>query len=187
MTSASLPCAGGWLAAALAACVAAGCSPPPPVAAPAAKPPASGHAHDHGHDHGHDHDHAKTDAKTDTNGSEHDDHEHPQTLTAGLAELETLTADLAEKLADDAGEAADDAVHGIAHLLEDLRSLARKEVADGAAAAATKALDELEECFGKVDEAFHTADDKADPPAKVLDTVKDRVEAAIKVLKEVVR
>jgi hypothetical protein len=77
-------------------------------------------------------------------------------------------------------------VHGIAHLLEDLRGLVRKELTEGEASkAATAALDELEECFSKVDEAFHTADDKADPPAKVFDSVKARVESAVKALKEV--
>ena len=186
----------------IAACLVAGCSPPPPVAAPAVHPASADHGHDHGpgddHDHGTpDHDHPAAPAaaaaappaeKDHEHEHEHDDHEHPLTLVAGVAEFEKLAAGLGEKLADDAGEAADDAVHAIGHLLEDLRGLVRKELAEGEAAkAATTALDELEECFGKVDEAFHTADDKADPPAKVLDSVTARVEAAIKALKEVLQ
>jgi hypothetical protein len=188
----------GLLVAGIAACLLAGCNPPPPVAAPAVKPASADHGHDHGHSHDHDHgkpdhDHPATPAPAATaqpaeKDHDHDDHEHPLTLAAGIGEFEKLAAGLGEKLADDAGEAADDAVHAIAHVLEDLRGLVRKELAEGEAAkAATTALDELEECFSKVDEAFHTADDKADPPAKVLDTVKDRVEAAIKALKEAVR
>ena len=186
----------GAFVAGTAACLVAGCSPPPPVAAPAVKPAAQA-SHDHDHGHGkadHDHDHAPAPApvaateKPVEKGHDHDhgDHKHPQTLVAGVEELEKLAAGLGEKLADDAGEAADDAVHGIAHLLEDLRGLVRKELTEGEASkAATAAIDELEECFSKVDEAFHTADDKADPPAKVFDSVKARVESAVKALKEV--
>jgi len=147
--------------------VATGCSPT------ASRPPATAavaDAHDHEHVH-HDHDH---------------DHDEPESLADGLGKLASLTDDLAEKLADNAGEAADDAVHDIGHLLEELREWAKSEGFEGdAAAAATKALDELEECFGKVDEAFHAGDDKADPPAKVLESVKERVEAAFESLKAV--
>jgi hypothetical protein len=90
-------------------------------------------------------------------------------------------ADLAEKLASNAGEAADDAVHDIGHLLEAVREHATKA---GLTDAATKALDELEECFGKVDEAFHSAEENADPK-KVLESVKERLDAAFKALTEV--
>jgi ElaB/YqjD/DUF883 family membrane-anchored ribosome-binding protein len=141
---------------------AAGCSPTasPPV------PAAGAGSHDHGHA---DHDH---------------DHDEPESLADGLVTLASLTDDLAEKLADNAGEAADDAVHDIGHVLEELREWAKSEGFEGeVAVAATKALDELEECFGKVDEAFHTADDKADPPATVLASVKGRIEAAFESLK----
>jgi len=42
----------------------------------------------------------------------------------------------------------------------------------------------LEECFGKVDEAFHSAEANADPK-KVLESVKERIESAFKALSEV--
>ena len=74
-------------------------------------------------------------------------------------------------------------MHDLGHLLEVVREFANKEsFAGDAAAAVTAALDELEECFGKVDEAFHSGDEKADP-AKVLDSVKERLTAAFKALK----
>jgi ElaB/YqjD/DUF883 family membrane-anchored ribosome-binding protein len=112
------------------------------------------------------------------------DHDEPESLADGVEILGSLTKDLAEKLADNAGEAADDAVHEIGHLLEELRDWAQKEGFEGdAATAATKAIDELEECFGKVDEAFHSGDDKADSPAKVLESVKERLDAAFRSLK----
>ena len=114
--------------------------------------------------------------------SDHDhDHDEPTSFADGVAKLKSLGEDLAEKLANNAGEAADDTVHDIAHLLEAVREHATKA---GLTDAATKALDELEECFGKVDEAFHSAGENADPK-KVLESVKERIDAAFKALTEV--
>jgi hypothetical protein len=126
---------------------------------------------------------------TPTSATAHDDHDHdhdePTSFADGIAKLESLGGDLAKKLGEGAGEAADDAVHDLGHLLEVVREFANKEsFAGDAAASVTAALDELEECFGKVDEAFHSGDEKADP-AKVLDSVKERLTAAFKALKEV--
>lgn len=145
---------------------AVGCSPTASPPVPAAGTGAVAVSHDHEH-------------------AEHDhDHDEPESLADGLGKLASLTDDLAEKLADNAGEAADDAVHDIGHLLEELREWAKSEGFEGElAVAATKAVDELEECFGKVDEAFHTADDKADPPATVLASVRGRIETAFESLK----
>ncbi|MCE9629499.1 MAG: hypothetical protein K8S94_02100 [Planctomycetia bacterium] len=138
-----------------------GCAPAT-TKAPAAKPAAA--SHDHGHDHDHDHD-------------------EPESFADGVEKLESLAEDLAKKLADNAGEAADDAVHDLGHLLEEVREFATKEkFAADVAVTVTGALDELEECFGKVDEAFHSAEEKADP-AKALESVKERIEAAFKALK----
>lgn len=139
--------------------VAVGCAPAT-TKAPTAKPATV--SHDHGHDH---------------------DHDEPESFADGIKKLESLAEDLTEKLADNAGEAADDTVHDLGHLLEEVREFATKENFEGdVAAAVTSALDELEECFGKVDEAFHSGDEKADP-AKVLGTVKERIEAAFTSLK----
>jgi hypothetical protein len=140
-----------------------GCSAANPPAAPAAQ---SKHD-DHGHDHGHD---------------------HPETLAEGVAGLRKLFAGLKVTLAAEKVDAddADEVVHGIGHLLEDLRGIAAKAtLGDEAKAAATKALDELEDCFGKVDEAFLDGDDQAQPPAQVLASVAERIEAAIKSLEKV--
>jgi hypothetical protein len=134
---------------------------------PAAAATAGRAEHDHA---SHDHDH---------------DHDEPTSLADGVEKLESLAADLADKLADNAGEAADDAVHDIGHLLEAVREQAKKvtEPADDVAVFG-KALDELEECFGKVDEAFHSGDEKVDPK-QVLESVKGRIEAALTSMKEV--
>ncbi|MFM8735463.1 MAG: hypothetical protein ACKOC8_09745 [Pirellulales bacterium] len=149
-----------------------GCAPPaPPAATPAAATRPATVTDDHDHDHGDDHDH----------GGDHD-HDEPTTFADGVAKLESLAADLAEKLSADEGEAADDAVHGLGHLLEEVRDLAEGEKLD----AASKGLDELEECFGKIDEAFHSGEESADP-RKVLESVKERLQAAFAELKEVAR
>ena len=120
------------------------------------------------------------DAHADHGHADHD-HDEPTSFADGVAKLKSLGEDLADKLANNAGEAADDAVHDIGHLLEAVREQATKA---GLTDAATKALDELEECFGKVDEAFHSAEADADPK-KALESVKERLEAAFKALTEV--
>lgn len=151
---------------ALAAClslfaVASGCDPAaPPAAAP--RPAAVAEDHDHDHDHGH-------------------DHEAPASFAAAIGTLRSLGNELSEKLAADAAAEADGAVHEIGHLLEEARGFAKQEGLDTAAAAG---LDELEECFGKIDEAFHAGDEKLDPK-QVLESVKDRLEAAFEKLAEV--
>ena len=150
--------------------VLAGCGPTAPPA-PQARPVAPAATVAQGHaDHDHDH-----------------DHDEPASLADGVAKLESLAEDLADKLAENAGEAADDAVHDIGHLLEEVREQANKVTEPAAdVAALQKGLDELEECFGKVDEAFHSGDAKVDPK-EVLASVKDRIQAAIKSIKEVLR
>lgn len=153
------PCATLMLLVGIVGC---GTSAPPAASRPETTPATVHEAHVHDHGHGHDHD-------------------EPDTFAGGVAKLTALAEDLADKLADDAGGAADDAVHGIGHVLEAVRELAVKE---GLADAARKGLDELEECFGKVDEAFHSGDDKADPK-QVLESMKERLEAAFTALREV--
>ena len=150
---------------------------------PSVTKPTSATAHDdHDHDHAESHPASHGEAKGQQEDHDHD-HDEPTSFADGIAKLESLGGDLATKLDEGASEAADDAVHDLGHLLEVVREFANKEsFAGDAAAAVTAALDELEECFGKVDEAFHSGDEKADP-AKVLDSVKERLTAAFKALK----
>jgi hypothetical protein len=137
----------------------AGCSPTP---APA---PARVTHDDHDHDgHGHD----------------DQDHDHPTTLAGGIAALAKAAAAVKAHLAEDAADEADDAVHTLGHLLEDLQGFVRKESLPAEAkAAATKAIDELFECFDKLDTALHAEPGKGDPPREVHASVADRIEAAI--------
>ena len=152
-----------------------GCSPAAAPVAPAK--PVAAHAdhddhdkHDHGkHD---DHDHGKAD--------DHDDHAHPETLAAGVAELETMWGHVKAALKADDREKADEKVHAVGHLLEDFEKLLAKEKAE-AQEAGKKATQEVFDCFDKLDEAFHGEEDalkKLD-----LDALGERLEAAIKSLK----
>ena len=156
-----------------------GCSPAAAPVAPA-KPVAAHADHDkhakHDHDHGKDddHDHAKPAAK------DHDDHAHPETLAAGVLELETMWGQVKAALKADDREKADEKVHAVGHLLEDFENLLAKEKGE-AQEAGKKATQEVFDCFDKLDEAFHGDEDalkKLD-----LDSLGERLEAAIKSLK----
>ena len=161
------------LPAALLCWVVSGCAPATKPAA-TAKPAAS---HDHAeHDHaGHDHDHG------------HADHAHPETLAAGIAELEKVAADVAAKLADGAEGAADDAIHMAGHVLEDLQGLLAKQedLAADVKAAGDKALAELFEAFDKLDQVMHSgAEDVKVKAVETHESVKETIRAAVESLKE---
>lgn len=155
------------LSIAAAACLlTAGCSSSsPPASPPAGKAPA---AHDHA-DHGHDHD-------------EHD-HDHPESFAAGVAQLQAAAASVKDHLTVGATGAADEAVHALGHLIEDVQGLLAKEkLGDEAKAAASKALDDLFECFDTLDTALHAPAGKAQPPAEVHASLAERIDGAIKAL-----
>jgi molecular chaperone GrpE (heat shock protein) len=160
-----------------------GCAP-----ATAPKPPAgpvAGRAGHDDHDHDHDHDHAKHDHGDKDGKDAHGDHDHPETLAEGVAELETLLVDVGEKLGSGAKDAADDAVHAAGHLLEDLRGLLEKqELAADLKEAGGKAIDELFECFDKLDVALHAGADAKETPAEVHASLEERFKAALGSLKE---
>lgn len=160
-------------------------APKPPASTVASRAGHDDHDHDHDHDHAkHDHDdHDDKDGKDAKDG--HGDHDHPETLAEGVAELETLLADVGEKLGSGAKDAADDAVHAAGHLLEDLRGLLEKqELAADLKEAGTKAIDELFECFDKLDVALHAGADAKETPAEVHASLEERCKAALGALKD---
>jgi len=157
-----------------------GCSPAAPPAAPA-KPVAAHADHGHGDDNDKDHDHGKHD--DDKHGDDkHDDHEHahPETLAAGVLELEKMWGHVKEALKAGDREKADDKVHAVGHLLEDFEALLAKEKAE-AQEAGKKATQEVFDCFDTLDEAFH-GDEEALKKLD-LDALGERLEAAIMSLK----
>ena len=131
--------------------------------------------HDHGKDD--DHDHGKSAAQ---DHDKDDDHAHPETLAAGVAELETMWGHVKAALKADDREKADEKVHAVGHLLEDFEKLLAKEKAESQEVG-KKATQDVFDCFDKLDEAFHGDEDalkKLD-----LDALGERLETAIKSLK----
>ena len=127
----------------------------------------AGHSDRADHEHA-DHDHA-----------DHD-HEHPETLAAGVMNLEEVCGNVKALL--DAGdqEKADDQVHLVGHILEDIQALAiSAKLPTDALAAVTKAADEIFDCFDKLDTALHAPEGKAVEYAPYA----ERIEAAIQILK----
>jgi len=156
-----------------------GCSPATPPVAPA-KPVAAAHA-DHDHDHGKEdsHDHGTKTGKDHDDHGDHD-HAHPETLAAGVAELEAMWGHVKESLKAGDRDKADEKVHAVGHLLEDFEGLLAKEKAE-AQEAGKKATQEVFDCFDKLDEAFHGDED--DLKKLDLNALGERLEAAIKTLK----
>ena len=111
-----------------------GCSPAAAPVAPA-KPVAAHADHDHGDDKGKD---------NDKDHDKHDDHEHahPETLAAGVLELEKMWGHVKEALKAGDREKADDKVHAVGHMLEDFEALLAKEKAE-AQEAGKKATQEV--------------------------------------------
>lgn len=144
---------------AIIGCSRAPVTPPRTDAQPAA---AAGHDHDHDHDHG------------------HGDHAPPKTVAEGVKRLTEAAASVKKHLAADARADADTAVHDMGHLLEDMQEFVRtSDLAADAKAAATKALDDLFDCFGTLDEALHAEPGTGTPAAEVHASVATRIEAAI--------
>ena len=147
----------------IAALALTGCEPAAPPAAKTAQKAAHGHDHDH----------------------DHADHDHPETLAAGVAQLAEAAAAVEKHLASGATDKADEVVHGVGHIIEDIQGLLPKEnLSADAKAAAAKALDEVFECFDKLDTALHAPAGKGEPPAEVHAGLKSRIDAAIKSLKD---
>jgi hypothetical protein len=151
-------------------CLAIGCAPAatPPSATTARVDASHEHDHDHGHD-GHDH------------GDE--DYDSPNTIAAGIAALEKICGEVKSELAEGDLDDADGKVHMVGHLLDDLRVL----VIDSKPAAevettAKKALDDIFDCFDKMDTALHAADEAERKSLDYADHAST-IEASIQKLK----
>ncbi len=148
-----------------------------------APPPAGGGTatedHDHADaDHDHDHDQAQGHADHDHEHAEVD-HAHPETYAAAVTELDKLCAAIEAASAKDELSKADDEVHEIGHLLEDVGALAGKEpLGDDAKAKIGAAIEELMDAFEQVDAKIHGGEGKA------YSAVADKINAAMSVLKD---
>lgn len=141
---------------------ATGCgSPTPPAGAP--QPGAAStaaHSDDHGHDHG--------------------DHVHPATLAEGVEQLQKALATITTSLATGAKDEADEAVHEVGHILEDLEKLVEKQTVTAELKETGRAaLAELTDCFDKLDQALHAAEGEGESAVQVLGSVTERIGNAI--------
>ena len=155
-----------------------GCAP---AKAPQAKPATAkaAHDHDHAHDHGKksehdDHDHAH----------DHGDHAAHDTLAGAVAELEKISTSVKEELGKKNLEEADGHVHMVGHLVDDMHRLVDSgKLSDDAKAAAKKALDEIFDCFDKLDTALHSSDENVRQAIDYLEH-EPQIQAGIGKLKE---
>lgn len=155
--------------------LAVGCAPAKAPQAKTASATAAHDGHDHAHadDHAHDHDH------------DHGEHAAHDTLAGALAELEKICASVKEELGKKNLDQADGHVHMVGHLVDDMHRLVDSgKLADDVKAAAKKALDEVFECFDKLDTALHSSDEKVKEAIDYLEH-EPRIQAAVAELKKV--
>lgn len=154
---------------------ASGCAP---AKAPQTKPATAIASHDHDHDHGkkddHDHDH----------DHDHGEHANHDTLAGAVAELVKISASVKEELGKKNLDSADGHVHMVGHLVDDMhRLVGSAKLSDDAKTAAAKALDEIFDCFDKLDTALHSSDEKVRDAIDYLEH-EPRIMAAIEELKK---
>lgn len=136
-----------------------GCTQSTPPSAGDSAEQGAGHAHDPDH-HDHQHDH-------DSNGKHVHDGErelgkHPQSYAEAVNKLDRLRTAIRDAFAADDTERADQSVHELGHLLEEIPSLADREAFTAAEQESIKqAVDVLFECFGDIDEKLHGQQGKA--------------------------
>lgn len=155
-----------------------GCSPTVPPS-PAAKPAAVHHDHtEHAPE-----EHAQ---KASAEHADHDhgdhDHAHPETLAAGVAELETMWGHVKEALKTGDREKADEHVHEVGHLLEDFEGLLSK-VEPAFQESGKQATQVVFECFDALDAALHGSEEEL--KKLDIDDLGTRLEAAVESLKTI--
>lgn len=118
-------------------------------------------AHDHEHEHA-------------------GEHHHAETYAEAVTELETLRNTLRDSLKAGERDNGDVAVHEIGHVLDGLSKLAAAaSLSAEQQEEVKKTVDELNEHFGKIDEAFHAGKDTPVP----YDEHAAAIDAAIEKLK----
>jgi len=107
---------------------------------------------------------------------DHDDHKPATSLKEALETIEKYRAEIKEAFLKKQPEDAHDALHEVGHSLESLTNLAGATTEE-AKQSVKKAVDELFECFGAMDDTLHGKTGKS------YDEVGDRIDAALAVLK----
>lgn len=160
-------------------------------ASPAPSPQTAGQDHDHQDDQAHDHDHDRGEAHEEhkddhDHAAEDDHHKHPESYAEAVEQLEALHA--AVKSAFSAGDTAkaDGPVHAVGHLLKEVPALGKKAALAAAdQAAIEKAVDDLFECFGQIDQQLHGGEGKSyDEVAAQIDQAMGILQSKVKLQQE---
>jgi ribosomal protein L17 len=112
----------------------------------------------------------------------HPAHKHAETYPEAVAELEAMHKTIADAFAKGDISAADEPIHEVGHVLEELVAMAKKESMDEAAVAAiSAAVESLFDAFAQVDEKIHGGE------GATYDQVQTDIEAGFTVLNQYVK
>ena len=144
---------------------------------------------DHAHD---DDDHAHDDHAHDDHAHEHADFVPAKTIAEAIARVKAFGSKIAKALADKEMEVADDLVHSVGQVIEDLHEkIAAAELDEKARKAAAAAADSIFDAYEKLDSALHGAEEEIkkidfatylptlDSATKALDEMFSSVEKAV--------
>jgi len=87
---------------------------------------------------------------------DHADHAHAETYAEAVAELDAMRGQISQAFAAGDIDAADEPIHEVGHMLEDVVELAQKQGLEADALAEVgAAVDKLLDAFGRVDDKIH--------------------------------
>lgn len=160
------------------ACMAlAGCNASSPPAAISASTSQAKEDHDHDHD-GHDHMAGKHAEHKHNHEAGHAAEDEPTSYADAVKKVDVLCGAAKDAFAAKDMEKADIPVHKLGHVLEDIPELAAKESLPAEdQEAVKKAVEELFDCFGKIDDKLHGHE------GKTYDEVATRIDAALQTLR----
>ena len=108
------------------------------------------------------------------------DHNSETTLAIALAEIDKHRVEIKEAFLKKQPEDAHDALHEVGHSLESIVGLSGAKTVE-AKQSVKKAVDELFECFGALDDSLHGKTGKS------YEEVGERIDAALAVLKGIAK
>jgi len=86
----------------------------------------------------------------------HEGHAHAETYAEAVAELEEMNKTISAAFAANDIDSADEPIHEVGHVLDEVVTLAKKEtMPEEAVAAISAAVEKLFDAFGRVDEKIH--------------------------------
>ena len=134
--------------------------------------------HDHGDHSGHDHG-ASSDPSLPPTGSDHEEHNDPETYDEAVTELLATKKAIAEAFAAGKPDDAHGPLHDVGHLLGNTETLVEKsDMDDDTKKKLREAIEQLFASYGAVDDKMHNAE-----KGKDYSDVSEQIENAISTLK----